>query len=133
MSFDEPRLRALVRGDRCVLRPQTYFVAWNGVLTLVYDGFPPVLAGIKARLNEEDGLPGELRLAVAEDDAGGAARRRASALVGGTDAPAGAVRGACVAAEPARACREPELRVVRPARLGIGVRAQRCGTRVGRR
>ena len=59
MSFDEPRLRALVRGDRCVLRPQTYFVAWNGVLTLVYDGFPPVLAGIKARLNAEDALPPE--------------------------------------------------------------------------
>ena len=59
MAFDEPRLRALVRGDSCVLRPQTYFVAWNGVLTLVYDGFPPVLAGIKARLNEEDGLPPE--------------------------------------------------------------------------
>ena len=59
MSFDEPRLRALVRGDSCVLRPRTYFVAWNGVLTLVYDGFPPVLAGIKARLNEEDGLPPE--------------------------------------------------------------------------
>ena len=55
----EQRLRALVRGDRCVLRPQTYFVAWNGVLTLVYDGFPPVLVGIKARLNEEDGLPPE--------------------------------------------------------------------------
>ncbi len=55
----EQRLRALVRGDGCVLRPQTYFVAWNGVLTLVYDGFPPVLAGIKARLSEEDGLPPE--------------------------------------------------------------------------
>ena len=54
MSFEQ-----LVRGDRCVLRPQTYFVAWNGVLTLVYAGFPPVLAGIKARLNEEDGLPPE--------------------------------------------------------------------------
>ena len=54
MSFE-----ALVRGDRCVLRPQTYFVAWNGVLTLVYEGFPPVLAGIKARLNEEDALPPE--------------------------------------------------------------------------
>ena len=53
MSFE-----ALVQGDSCVLRPQTYFVAWNGVLTLVYDGFPPVLAGIKARLNEED-LPPE--------------------------------------------------------------------------
>ena len=59
MSFDEPRLRALVWGDGCVLRPQTYFVAWNGVLTLVYEGFPPVLAGIKARLNEEDALPPE--------------------------------------------------------------------------
>ena len=55
----EQRLRALVRGDSCVLRPQTYFVAWNGVLTLVYAGFPPALAGIKARLNEEDGLPPE--------------------------------------------------------------------------
>ena len=54
MSFE-----ALVRGDRCVLRPQTYFVAWNGVLTLVYESFPPVLAGIKARLNEEDALPPE--------------------------------------------------------------------------
>ena len=54
----EQRLRALVRGDGCVLRPQTYFVAWNGVLALVYTGFPPVLAGIKARLNEED-LPPE--------------------------------------------------------------------------
>ena len=54
MSFE-----SLVQGDSCVLRPQTYFVAWNGVLTLVYEGFPPVLAGIKARLNEEDGLPPE--------------------------------------------------------------------------
>ena len=77
MSFDEPRLRALVRGDGCVLRPQTYFVAWNGVLTLVYAGFPPVLAGIKARLNEEDGLPPEnfgsrwpkTTLAALQDDA----------------------------------------------------------------
>ena len=54
MSFE-----ALVRGDSCVLRPQTYFVAWNGVLALVYKGFSPVLAGIKARLNEEDDLPPE--------------------------------------------------------------------------
>ena len=75
MSFDE--LRALVRGDGCVLWPQTYFVAWNGVLTLVYAGFPPVLAGIKARLNEEDGLPPEnfgsrwpkTTLAALQDDA----------------------------------------------------------------
>ena len=72
MSFE-----ALVRGDRCVLRPQTYFVAWNGVLALVYDGFPPVLAGIKARLNEEDALPPEnfgsrwpkTTLAALQDDA----------------------------------------------------------------
>ena len=72
MSFE-----ALVRGDSCVLRPQTYFVAWNGVLTLVYEGFPPVLAGIKARLNEEDALPPEnfgsrwpkTTLAALQDDA----------------------------------------------------------------
>ena len=55
MAFNEQ----LVQGASCVLRPQTYFVAWNGVLTLVYAGFPPVLAGIKARLNEEDDLPPE--------------------------------------------------------------------------
>ena len=73
MAFNEQ----LVQGDRCVLRPQTYFVAWNGVLTLVYDGFPPVLAGIKARLNEEDDLPPEnfgsrwpkTTLAALQDDA----------------------------------------------------------------
>ena len=72
MSFE-----SLVQGDSCVLRPQTYFVAWNGVLTLVYAGFPPVLAGIKARLNEEDGLPPEnfgsrwpkTTLAALQDDA----------------------------------------------------------------
>ena len=72
MSFE-----SLVQGDSCVLRPQTYFVAWNGVLTLVYEGFPPVLAGIKARLNEEDGLPPEnfgsrwpkTTLAALQDDA----------------------------------------------------------------
>ena len=73
MAFNEQ----LVQGDSCVLRPQTYFVAWNGVLALVYDGFPPVLAGIKARLNEEDALPPEnfgsrwpkTTLAALQDDA----------------------------------------------------------------
>ena len=55
MAFD---LRALVQAERgCVLRPCAYFVAWNGVLTMVYDGFPPVLARIKARLNEQDLAP----------------------------------------------------------------------------
>ena len=38
------------------LIPETFFVAWNGVLTLVYEGFPPGLAGAKAALAEQ-GLP----------------------------------------------------------------------------
>ena len=32
------------------LVPLSFFVAWSGVLALVYDGFPPCLVGIKATL-----------------------------------------------------------------------------------
>lgn len=39
-------------GCPSLLRPSAYFVAWNGVLALVYSGFPPVLATLKSRLNE---------------------------------------------------------------------------------
>ena len=39
-------------GSSSLLRPCAYFVAWNGVLTLVYSGFPPVLTQLKDRLNE---------------------------------------------------------------------------------
>ena len=35
----------------CALRPVSFFIAWNGVLTLVYSGFPPTLARLKAELN----------------------------------------------------------------------------------
>lgn len=34
----------------CQLRPLQLFLAWNGVLVLVYEGFPDSLAGIKGRL-----------------------------------------------------------------------------------
>jgi len=36
----------------CVLYPCSFFVAWNGVLTLVYEGFPAPLARLKSHLNE---------------------------------------------------------------------------------
>ena len=36
----------------CELRPRAFFVAWSGVLTLVYEGFPPCLVDIKATLTE---------------------------------------------------------------------------------
>ena len=54
-AFDEPELRTLIQAEAergCLLRPCAYFVAWNGVLTLVYTGFPPLLAKVKAQLNE---------------------------------------------------------------------------------
>jgi hypothetical protein len=35
----------------CALRPLTFFCAWNGVLCMVFDGFPPALAQLKERLN----------------------------------------------------------------------------------
>jgi hypothetical protein len=42
----------------CTLRPAAFFVAWNGVLTLVYTGFPPSLERLKSALNKEPlGLP----------------------------------------------------------------------------
>ena len=36
----------------CMLYPCSFFVAWNGVLTLVYEGFPAPLARLKSHLNE---------------------------------------------------------------------------------
>jgi hypothetical protein len=38
-------------GSACVLRPCAFFVAWNGVLTIVYSGFPPPLEKLKQSLS----------------------------------------------------------------------------------
>ena len=35
----------------CELSPCNFFIAWNGVLALVYSGFPPSLAALKATLS----------------------------------------------------------------------------------
>ena len=43
-------------GAVSTLVPRTFFVAWNGVLTVVYDGFPPGLAAAKSALAAQ-GLP----------------------------------------------------------------------------
>ena len=37
--------------ETCVLTPLSFFLAWNGVLVLTYEGFPPSLEGVKSRLN----------------------------------------------------------------------------------
>jgi hypothetical protein len=38
--------------EPCELRPTTFFVAWSGVMTLAWQGFPPVLADLKRRIAE---------------------------------------------------------------------------------
>ncbi|KAK9826359.1 hypothetical protein WJX81_001998 [Elliptochloris bilobata] len=44
----------------CVLRPRTFFVSWQGVLTLAFRGLPPALVELKAGLEAaHDSLPRE--------------------------------------------------------------------------
>ncbi|GMH39638.1 hypothetical protein BSKO_07536 [Bryopsis sp. KO-2023] len=44
----------------CVLQPKCLFVSWNGVLTLVYRGFPPCLTKLKSDVSSAfPGLPKE--------------------------------------------------------------------------
>ncbi|KAG2493056.1 hypothetical protein HYH03_008719 [Edaphochlamys debaryana] len=38
--------------EPCLLRPLSFFVSWNGVITLAYSGFPPGLAALKAGIND---------------------------------------------------------------------------------
>lgn len=38
--------------ERCELESRAFFVAWSGVITLAWQGFPPVLAGLKRRIAE---------------------------------------------------------------------------------
>ena len=38
--------------EPCELRPRAFFVAWSGVITLAWHGFPPVLADLKRRIAE---------------------------------------------------------------------------------
>eukprot|EP00965_Chrysotila_dentata_P207815 6184346-Pleurochrysis_carterae.AAC.3 len=35
----------------CQLQPRGFFVAWNGVLTMAFSGFPPQLALLKQQIN----------------------------------------------------------------------------------
>ena len=35
---------------QCELRPKAFFVAWSGVLTLAWEGFPPAIASLKRRI-----------------------------------------------------------------------------------
>jgi len=50
-SADDDVCRLVGDISACALRPCHYFVAWNGVLTLVYSGFPPELERLKAQLS----------------------------------------------------------------------------------
>lgn len=52
-SLDPPRLgasgvaRLAAARERCELRPKQFFVAWSGVLTLAWRGFPPEIEALK--------------------------------------------------------------------------------------
>jgi hypothetical protein len=37
----------------CELRPLSFFVAWSGVLTLAWEGFPPAIAAIKTKISRK--------------------------------------------------------------------------------
>ena len=37
--------------EPCELRPKAFFVAWSGVLTLAWEGFPPAIASLKRRIS----------------------------------------------------------------------------------
>ena len=47
-----PRLVSESSACACKLSPCGFFIAWNGVLTLVYSGFPPSLVALKAALSD---------------------------------------------------------------------------------
>lgn len=45
-------LPALIsEAEACTLRPLEFFVAWHGVLTIAYSGFPPALCKLKRGIN----------------------------------------------------------------------------------
>eukprot|EP01018_Ginkgo_biloba_P016589 Gb_26386 [translate_table: standard] len=53
-SFCMGPLPALIsEAQACVLRPLEFFVAWQGVLTIAYSGFPPNLCKLKKRIHLE--------------------------------------------------------------------------------
>jgi len=43
---------ATLASEMSSLEPYSFFVAWNGVIVLVFRGFPPALSGVKSRLAE---------------------------------------------------------------------------------
>lgn len=50
---DDSHLEYLVQNTRsCVLRPFSFFVSWQGVLTLAYRGFPPALVCLKQQIGD---------------------------------------------------------------------------------
>jgi hypothetical protein len=58
---DETRLAYLARqASPCLLTPKAFFVSWQGVITLAYEGFPPQLAQLKAALTDAHGNDGAL-------------------------------------------------------------------------
>ncbi|CAK0897067.1 unnamed protein product [Prorocentrum cordatum] len=107
----------------CELRPLAFFVAWGGVLTLVYEGFPEPLVALKGALEAGD-LPLRKDREVAEDHAWGPRGRRPRADLGAAGVAARPVPGARCAL-PARRrrinCRVAvrELAAVRYRRRGL--------------
>jgi hypothetical protein len=56
-AFVVPAVQAAAQSCApCALKPVALFGAWSGVLTLVYEGFPPPLAALKSALNTDEAL-----------------------------------------------------------------------------
>lgn len=51
--------RLISDSSACVLRPIEFFVAWSGVVTLAFSGFPQPLLSIKEKLSLEHSIPPE--------------------------------------------------------------------------
>jgi hypothetical protein len=107
----------------CLLHPGAFFLAWQGVLTLAFSGWPPALAAFKASLNAAGVLKSEgagskwpkATLAASADGAPPLALEELAALRGLCEAHGAALRRAGAAAAVA----VDALSLVRYSRRGL--------------
>jgi hypothetical protein len=107
----------------CELRPRAFFLAWQGVLTLAFEGWPPSLAALKGALNAAGGLKTEgagskwpkATLAASADGAPPLTLEELAALRALCEAHGAALRGAGAPAAVA----VDALSLVRYARRGL--------------
>ena len=52
-QFGAPDVASLASAcEPCELRPKQFFVAWSGVMTLAWEGFPPKIKALKRKIND---------------------------------------------------------------------------------